>query len=334
MSDQRTHVLVTGGAGYIGSHTAKALARKGFVPVTYDNLVHGHSWAVKWGALVEGDILDSAKLVETLRHYRIAAVLHFAAYAYVGESVSHPERYFHNNVGGSLALLDAVLAAGVQHIVFSSSCATYGNPAQIPITEDTPQLPVNPYGETKLVVERALRWYGEAHPLKWMALRYFNAAGADPDGELGEVHDPETHLIPLVLRAALTGKPLEIYGDDYPTADGTCMRDYIHVSDLADAHVRAIEHLLGGGGSLALNLGTGTGHTIHEVIRAVEKTTGLKVPYRVAARRPGDPAVLVADPSRAAAVLGWRAQHSGMDNIAKSARNFHSRLAGDLTKAT
>lgn len=325
-------VLVTGGAGYIGSHAAKALAAKGYVPVTYDNFVYGHRWAVQWGPLVEGDIRDRQKLISVLRDYEITAVLHFAAFAYVGESMLHPERYFDNNVTGSLALFDAVLAAGVRHVVFSSSCATYGTPERMPITEDTPQRPVNPYGETKLIIERALRWYGVAHPLTWTALRYFNAAGADPDGELGEMHAPETHLIPLVLDAAEGGKPVEVYGDDYPTRDGTCVRDYIHVTDLADAHVRALEYLLHGGTSIALNLGTGKGHTVREVIQAVRAATGREVPHRIAGRRPGDPAALVADPRLAETVLGWQPRHSALDSIAGSAWKWFSRQATRISE--
>jgi UDP-glucose-4-epimerase GalE len=322
MSEQNRHILVTGGAGYIGSHTAKALATRGFVPVVYDNLINGHRWAVQWGPLVEGDIRDREKLAETLRHYRISAVLHFAAFAYVGESMRSPERYFDNNVIGSLSLLDAVLAAGVRHVVFSSSCATYGVPDQMPICEDTPQDPINPYGETKLAVERALHWYGKASGMTWAALRYFNAAGADPEGQLGEHHAPETHLIPLVLQAAHSGKTFEVYGSDYPTADGTCVRDYIHVSDLAEAHVLALEYLLNGGDSIALNLGTGRGYSVREVIQVAQAVTGRKVPHRIAERRPGDPAVLVADPTRAGEVLRWSAQQSGLDSIVSSAWNW------------
>jgi UDP-arabinose 4-epimerase len=325
MAENTKHVLVTGGAGYIGSHAAKALASRGYIPVTYDSLVHGHRWAVQWGPFTEGDIGDKAKLLETIRRYEISAVIHFAAFAYVGESMQRPELYFDNNVAKSLTLLDAVLETGVRNVVFSSSCATYGTPARMPITEDTPQLPVNPYGETKLIVERALRWYGAAHDISWTALRYFNAAGADPDGELGEVHSPETHLIPLVLDSALGLRTVEVYGDDYPTPDGTCVRDYIHVSDLADAHVRALDYLTQGGASIALNLGTGIGQSVRQVIGAVERVTGRKVPHSVAPRREGDPAVLVADPSLAGKVLGWHPQHSRLESIVSSAWNWHSK---------
>jgi UDP-arabinose 4-epimerase len=325
MAENTKHVLVTGGAGYIGSHAAKALSKRGFIPVVYDSLVYGHRWAVQGGPFVEGDIGDKAKLLETIRRYEISAVIHFAAFAYVGESMQRPELYFDNNVAKSLTLLDAVLEAGVRNVVFSSSCATYGTPTRMPITEDTPQLPVNPYGETKLIIERALRWYGAAHDISWTALRYFNAAGADPDGELGEVHSPETHLIPLVLDSALGLRTVEVYGDDYPTLDGTCVRDYIHVSDLADAHVLALDYLIDGGKSIALNLGTGVGQSVKQVIGVVEQVTGRKVAYRVAPRRAGDPAVLVADPSLAGKVLGWHPQCSRLESIVSSAWKWHSK---------
>ena len=293
------------GGVHVGSHAAKALARSGLIPVTYDNLVRGHREAVRWGPFVEGDIGDKAKQLETFERYGIRSVLHFAGFAYVAESVKHPEIYFENNVTKSLTLLDAAVEAELRHVVFSSSCATYGAPAQVPIAEETPQLPLNPYGETKLIIERALRRYGDAHGFTWTALRYFNAAGADVDGELGEEHSPETHLIPLVLEAALGGSPVEILGDDYPTPDGTCVRDYVHVSALAEAHVRALDYLMRGGMSIALNLGTGRGHSVKQVIEAVEKVTGWKTPFRVVPRRVGDPAVLVADANLARRVLGW-----------------------------
>lgn len=324
MSENKKHILITGGAGYIGSHTAKALDSQGFIPVIYDSLVRGSRSAARWGVFLEGDIGDKAKLLATIRQYEISAVVHFAAFAYVGESMKRPELYFENNVTKSLILLDAIAESGVRHIVFSSSCATYGMPDRMPITEEMPQLPVNPYGETKLVIERALRWYGVAHNISWIALRYFNAAGADLGGELGEMHSPETHLIPLLLGSALGGSTVEIYGDDYPTTDGTCVRDYIHVSDLAEAHVRALNYLMTGGDSIALNLGTGEGHSVRRVIAVVEDVTGCKVQFRRSSRRTGDPAILVADPSLAAKVLGWRPQHSGLENIVRTAWNWHS----------
>jgi UDP-glucose-4-epimerase GalE len=313
-------VLITGGAGYIGSHTAKALARSRFKPVVLDDLSKGHSWAVKWGPLVKGDFGDYAVVREILRRFHIDAVVHFAADAYVGESMREPRRYFRNNVGNTLALLEAVLDAGIRHFVLSSSCATYGIPQTVPIAEDQPQFPVNPYGESKRFVERALWWYGEAYGLKSVTLRYFNAAGADPGGELGEDHDPETHLIPLVVQVALGSAPwVDIYGTDYPTPDGTAIRDYIHVTDLAEAHVLALRHLMDGGESTSLNLGTGRGHSIREVIAAVSRRSDRHVPAREAGRRPGDPPVLVADATQARYVLGWRPQYSDLVTIVDTA---------------
>ncbi|MGD1097254.1 MAG: UDP-glucose 4-epimerase GalE, partial [Bryobacteraceae bacterium] len=309
-------ILVTGGAGYIGSHCAKMAARHGIEPIVLDNLTTGHQWAVRWGPLVEGDVGDASLVRRTLREHKIDAVIHFAANCYVGESVVDPRKYFHNNVVNTLALLDAVVEAGITSVVFSSSCATYGIPDKIPITEQTRQCPVNPYGESKLFVERMLHWYGVAYHLRSVALRYFNAAGADPDGELGERHDPETHLIPLVLDAALGRKPfVSVYGADYPTADGTAIRDYVHVTDLADAHLRALEYLQAGGPSLALNLGSETGYSIKEVVSAAERIAGAPFPVRFEGRRPGDPPVLIADCRKAREVLGWRPQFSGLDTI-------------------
>ncbi|WP_199489984.1 UDP-glucose 4-epimerase GalE [Meiothermus sp. QL-1] len=325
------NVLVVGGAGYIGSHTAKALHRAGFTPVVFDNLVYGHRWAVRWGPFVEADLADKAAILEALRRYRIEAVIHFAAYAYVGESMQNPAKYFRNNVAHMLNLLEAMVEVGVQPIVFSSSCATYGIPHAVPIREDFPQAPINPYGETKLMGERMLKWFGVGHGLRWVALRYFNASGADPEGELGEVHDPETHLIPLVIDAALGRRPpVRIFGTDYPTPDGTAIRDYIHVDDLASAHVRALQYLLEGGEPVALNLGTGQGTSVREVIRAVERVALRPVPAEEAPRRPGDPPVLVADPSLAKKVLGWEARYQEIVDIVRTAWNFairHSRVS-------
>lgn len=318
-------VLVTGGAGYIGSHAARALALRGHVPICYDNLVYGHRWAVRSGPLIEGDIADRDHLTEVLRNYGISAIMHFAAFAYVGESVTNPRRYFENNVTKSLVLLDAAVDAGVRYFVFSSSCATYGTPATVPIGEDTRQQPVNPYGETKLIIEKALRWYGGAYDMRWAVLRYFNAAGAEYDAGLGEVHVPETHLIPLVLDSALGRRIVEIYGDDYPTPDGTCVRDYIHVTDLAEAHVQALEYLFEGGTSTALNLGTGQGHSVREVINAAEKVTGRRIAFRISPRRAGDPSVLIADPRRALQVLDWQARHSSLQNIIDCAWKWQSQ---------
>jgi UDP-glucose-4-epimerase GalE len=260
--------------------------------------------------------------------------MHFAAYAYVGESVTDPALYYANNLGGSLALLEAMREVGVDKIVFSSTCATYGTPAQVPIRETMPQLPVNPYGETKLAIERALHWYGEAYGLRSVSLRYFNAAGADPDGEVGERHEPETHLVPLVLEAALGDRPqIDIYGTDYPTPDGTAIRDYIHVQDLAEAHLRALEHLRAGRQSAALNLGTGRGHSVREVIRTAEAVSGKSIPCRETARRPGDPPALVADPSLAAELLGWRAEVSDLDTIVRTALAWHVKRSTQSRRA-
>lgn len=320
-----SHVLVTGGAGYIGSHTCKALAEAGHTPVTYDNLVYGHRQFVKWGPFVEGELGDGAHLARTFREYAIDAVIHFAAYAYVGESMTDPGKYFRNNVVNTLTLLDTMVANQVKHIVFSSTCATYGIPERVPIDEAHPQRPVNPYGESKLFVEKALHWHGVAHDLRWFALRYFNAAGADPDGELGEEHDPETHLIPLVIKTALGQRShVDVFGTDYPTPDGTAIRDYIHVRDLADAHVRALQHLRKGQPSAVANLGTGTGHSVKEVIDMVEKVTGKKVNARLAPRRPGDPPALVADPHHAKMLLGWQPQSSDLKTIIETAWRWHS----------
>jgi UDP-arabinose 4-epimerase len=318
-------VLVTGGAGYIGSHTAKALSRAGFEPVVFDDLSTGHRWAVRWGPFVEGDVGDGALLRQVMREERIDGVIHFAAFAYVGESVHQPRKYFQNNVANTLSLLDAMIDVGVPNIVFSSTCATYGVPDELPIGEDHPQRPVNPYGDSKLFVERMLHAYDRAYGLRWAALRYFSAAGADPAGELGEVHDPETHLIPLVIETALGRRRLvDIYGTDYATPDGTAVRDYIHVEDLADAHLRALNHLIAGGKSLALNLGTGRGYSVREVIGAVEAIGGGRVSVHEAPRRPGDPPALVADPRRAEAVLQWRPRYADLASIVRTAWDWHA----------
>lgn len=313
-------ILVTGGAGYIGSHTAKALARSGFEPIVFDNLSEGHRDSVKWGPLVEGDLADAALIREAIAAYRVRAVIHFAANAYVGESMKNPRQYFRNNVANTLNLLESLLDTGVGCIVFSSTCATYGMPTKVPIPEDHLQDPINPYGESKRTVEKFLRWYGDAYGLSWAALRYFNAAGADPEGEIGEDHDPETHLIPIALQAALGERRcVEVYGTDYATPDGTAVRDYIHVTDLANAHVLALRYLLEGGRSLGLNLGTGSGHSVRGVLDAVERVTGCLVPVREADRRPGDPPVLVADAARASQILGWKPQHSDLESIVETA---------------
>ena len=319
-------VLVTGGAGYIGSHTAKVLARSGFEPIVLDNLSTGHRWAVKWGPLVEGDLGDSMLIREVIKTYRVQAVVHFAGFAYVGESMHRPRQYFRNNVTYTLRLLDAMTDMCVKHIVFSSSCATYGIPASVPIREEHVQAPINPYGESKRMVERILAWYRQAYGLRWTALRYFNAAGADPDGELGEDHSPETHLIPLAIQAALGEKPaLKIYGTDYPTPDRTAIRDYTHVMDLAEAHVAALRNMLKSRESAAVNLGTGNGHSVREVIAAVERTSGCHVPVRNAERRAGDPPCLVADGRKAKELLRWEPRHSSLDEIIETAWQWHAR---------
>jgi UDP-arabinose 4-epimerase len=319
-------ILIVGGAGYIGSQTAKAVARAGLEPVVFDNLVHGHRWAAKWGPLVEGDLSDRALLDRVLAEHHVTAVIHFAAYAYVGESVTNPRKYFHNNVTGTLTLLDALIDRGVRDIVFSSTCATYGVPVAVPMTEDHPQKPINPYGESKLAVERILHWYQGAYGTRYAALRYFNAAGADPDGELGEDHDPETHLIPLAIGAALGRAPeLKIFGTDYATPDGTAIRDYIHVADLADAHLLALGRLEQGEKELALNLGTGHGHSVREVIAAVEKVSGRQVPRVEADRRAGDPPSLVADPSRAMQRLGWAPKYAALETIVEHAFRWQAK---------
>ncbi len=313
------NILVTGGAGYIGSHACKALAAKGHVPITYDDLSRGNRWAVKWGPLLEGDIADATRLRAALEQYRPAALMHFSAYAYVGESVEKPLLYYRNNFAGTASLLHTLTEFGCIPVVFSSSCAVYGKPERLPIPEEHPQRPINPYGHSKLFVERMLADLRTASGLSWMALRYFNAAGADPNGEIGEAHEPETHLIPLVLAAARNGVPVRIFGDDYETSDGTCVRDYVHVADIADAHVNALEHLLNGGESEALNLANARGFSVKEVIAAAEKVCDCAVPHETAARRPGDPPVLIGDAGRARALLGWQPKHSDLATQIKDA---------------
>ena len=314
---------MTGGAGYVGSHAAKALSRAGYRVVVYDNLVAGHRAAVRFGDLVEGDILDTASVTQALRRHNIFAVMHFAAFLDVGESVRDPAKYFRNNVAGALSVLGAMAEASVKHFVFSSTCAVYGEPIETPIAESHPQHPINSYGETKLAIERALPHFARAHGMSWIALRYFNAAGADPEGEIGEDHAPEIHVIPRALEAAGGGRCLEVFGDDYPTPDGTCLRDYIHVSDLADAHVRALQAIVETGKSGAYNLGTGHPHSVREVIDTVERVTGRPVPWTLAPRRPGDPAVLYAAPHKAQTELRWTSQYLDLESIVRTAYNWH-----------
>jgi UDP-glucose-4-epimerase GalE len=316
-------ILVTGGAGYIGSHAAKALNRAGYRVVVYDNLAAGHREAVQFGDLVEGDITDAAAVSRALRSHEVFAVMHFAAFLDVGESVREPARYYRNNVGGALAVLEAMAAESVKHFVFSSTCATYGEPIETPIAETHPQNPINAYGETKLAVERALPHFERAYGIHAIALRYFNAAGADPDGDIGEDHAPEIHIIPRAIEAATGGRGLQVFGDDYPTPDGTCLRDYIHVADLADAHVRALETIAETGRSGAYNLGTGRPHSVKEVIDVVEKVTGRTVPRTLGPRRPGDPAVLYAAPHKAQAELHWKPRFGELETIVGTAWNWH-----------
>jgi UDP-glucose-4-epimerase GalE len=317
-------ILVSGGAGYIGSHTVRALRRSGHQVVVYDNLSTGSRRLAEGFELVEGDLADESMLRPVLT--RVDAVMHFAAHAYVGESVANPRKYFQNNVAGALTLLNSALDAGIRRFVFSSTCAVYGIRAQVPISEQTPRQPVNPYGASKLFFENALEAYGRAYGLRSVSLRYFNAAGADESGEIGEIHNPETHLIPLALAAATgNGPELQIHGSDYATPDGTCVRDYIHVNDLADAHVLALEHLEQrcneSEPALALNLGTGRGHSVLEVIQAAEHLTGRRIRSTIGPRRPGDPPVLVANPAKAHSVLGWTATRS-LSDIVSSAWNW------------
>lgn len=323
--------LITGGAGYIGSHTAKLLAGAGHEIAVYDNLSRGHRDMVRWGPLVEADIRQTSVLREALRWFKPDAVIHFAALAYVGESVEKPGLYYDNNVAGTLSLLDAMTAAKVSNLIVSSTCATYGQPADMPITEQSPQVPLNPYGHSKLMMERVCADYGTAHGLRFMALRYFNACGCDASGEIGERHDPEPHLIPRALMAA-DGEidHLDVFGADYPTADGTCVRDFVHVTDLAAAHMAAALHLLDGGPSGALNLGTGRGISVMEIIQATARVTGKPVPHRISPRRPGDPAVLVAATGNANTVLNWQARHSDIDNIIATAWQWHMKERSQL----
>lgn len=319
-------ILVTGGAGYIGSHACKALSQAGYLPVTYDNLSRGNEGAVRWGPLERGDIADAPLLSAVMAKYRPVAVMHLAAYCYVGESVADPSMYYRNNVCGSLCLLESMRRSDVNKLVLSSTCATYGNPQSLPITEDHPQSPASPYGASKLIVERMLRDFEAAYGVRWVSLRYFNAAGADPMGEIGEEHSPETHIIPLAIRAAETGRePLTVFGADYATPDGTAIRDYVHVADLADAHVMACRHLLSGGDSMAMNLGTGKGHSVLEVIAAVEDVCGRTVSIQYGPRRPGDPPALVADAAKARATLGWRPRLSELKVIVRTGWDWHRR---------
>lgn len=321
-----TPILVAGGAGYIGSHTCKALAQAGYLPITLDSLVMGHAEAVKWGPFHQGDIRDKALVRELVGRYGVKGAVHFAAHSLVGESTRDPAKYYDNNVGAGLAFVSALVEAGVDALVFSSTAAVYGVPQFSPIPEEHALDPINPYGASKLAFEQALRWIEAAHGLRTTVLRYFNAAGADPDGETGELHEPETHLIPLLCRAVLgDGPPLTVFGADYDTIDGTAVRDYVHVSDLADAHVLALKRLLEGGCSLTLNLGAGEGATVLQIIQAAEQATGRPVPYKMGPRREGDPVSLVANTHLARTELGWRPKRSDLQTMIADAFRWHQR---------
>ncbi len=333
-SSRARHILVVGGAGYIGAHAAKALRGGGFVPVTFDSLVYGHEDAVRWGPLERGDLADPAAIAGVFAKYDFAAVMHFAAYTYVGESVADPEKYYLNNVGGTLNLLRAMRAANVRKIIFSSTCATYGEPVTMPMDEDHPQRPVSPYGWTKLMIERVLADYGRAYDFRSICLRYFNASGADAAGEIGERHEPESHLIPLAMTARAGGARLRVLGDDYPTRDGTCIRDYIHVTDLARAHMLALERLLAGGASAAYNLGNGEGASVREVLDVIERVTNGPVPHEIAPRRDGDAAVLVARATKAAEELGWKPSCSDLRTIIETAWAWHRSRASAVAPST
>ena len=321
-------ILVAGGAGYVGSHACKALARAGRLPVTLDSLVTGHADAVKWGPLIQADIRDAEAVRKAVRDHQITSVMHFAASSLVGESVVKPDVYYENNVIATLRFLETLTGEGLERVVFSSTAAVYGATSAELIGEDAPLSPTNPYGETKRVVEGALRWLGQAKGFSWCALRYFNAAGADADSEIGERHDPETHLIPNLVRAALgSGPQLKVFGDDYPTPDGSAVRDYIHVEDLAAAHIAALDWLRAGGESRPFNLGTGMGLSVLEVIAAAEQALGRKPPFEVVGRRAGDPPRLVADPSAAKTAFGWKATRSDADNLIRTAAAFERTRA-------
>jgi UDP-glucose 4-epimerase len=320
-------VLVVGGAGYIGSHTAKLLKQSGYDVIIFDNLSTGYKELAKYGTLIVGDIGNLDEIDDVFQSYDIDVVFHFAAFAYVGESVKNPQKYYKNNVQNTLNLLESMLKHNVKKIVFSSTCATYGIPHYLPLDEKHPQNPINPYGRTKLMIEQILKDYDSAYGLKHVILRYFNAAGADSDGELGEMHEPETHLIPLAIDVINQKKELlRVFGDDYDTDDGSCIRDYIHVEDLADAHVKAYEYLLTHQSSNLFNLGTEKGYSVFEIIKTIENMSGKKLSFEIASRREGDPAILVACSQKAKNILGWEAKHSSIENIIKTAMNWHKKF--------
>jgi len=318
------NILVVGGAGYIGSYMCKYLAKNGYAPIVLDNLVYGHRQAVKWGPFVKGSMSDLKLLDQIFTEHSISAVMHFAAFCYVGESVEDPKKYYRNNVAATITLLEAMLKNNINNFIFSSSCATYGEPIEIPMTEEHPQSPINPYGRSKYMVEQILDDFTAAYGLEHVSLRYFNAAGADPDGELGEDHNPETHLIPLVLKTGLGQKEtIHIFGDDYPTPDGTCVRDYIHIDDLAQAHLLALERLLNGLPGGKYNLGNGNGHSVNQVVETARNVTGKSIPAKIVARRPGDPAVLIGSSQKAMHELGWKPRFADLETIIETAWQWH-----------
>jgi UDP-glucose 4-epimerase len=322
-------ILIVGGAGYIGSHVNKELNKRGYETIVYDNLLYGHKEMVKWGEFVLGDIGDIKHMRLVFSKYKIDAVMHFSAFTSVGESVELPEKYYINNVVNTLNLLQVMLETGTKYFIFSSSAAVYGIPEETPIPEDHPLNPINPYGRTKLMVEKVLEDYNKAYNLNYMSLRYFNASGADPDTEIGEKHHPETHLIPLILDAAIGRREdIKIFGNDYPTPDGTCIRDYIHVTDLADAHILALEHLMKGNDSDVFNLGNGKGFSVKEVIEKVKEVTGKKFTITQSDRRTGDPPILTASAEKTKSIIGWKQKYSELDNIIDTAWKWHKKTFG------
>lgn len=319
-------ILITGGAGYIGSHMCKCLDRKGYSLIVLDNLIRGHRQAVKWGDFIKGNSGDKKLLKHIFSEYKVDAVIHFAALCYVNESVKEPIKYYFNNVANTINLLESMIESNIKNFIFSSSCSTYGEPKEIPITEEHHQIPINPYGRTKLMVEQILNDFRHAYGLHYISLRYFNAAGADPEGELGEDHRPETHLIPLVLKTALgQRKSIDIYGDNYETFDGTCIRDYIHVNDLVEAHILALEKLFNGVASGIYNLGNGNGYSVKEIIDVARDITGKEIPVSIGKRRSGDPAILISSSEKAIKGLGWNPKFTEVQEIIKTAWEWHKR---------